>query len=107
MYSIIKLILYFGVWRDFLKIQKIGIYGVWDAVIFGWGIFIAFIAYYPFKAKERWAWYCIASVFVVWFVIDTVVSVYYRVGFNVSINITLLWFALLPLILTRKHFRES
>lgn len=83
------------------------IYGVLGAVISGWGIFIAFIAHYPFKAKERWAWHCIASVFIVWFVIDTVVSVYYRVGFNVFINITFLLFALLPLIFTRKHFIKS
>ncbi len=82
------------------------IYGVLGAVISGWGIFIAFIAHYPFKAKERWAWHCIAAVFVVWFVIDTVVSVYYRVGFNVFINITFLLFVLLPLIFTRKHFRR-
>ena len=43
---------------------------------------------------------------VVWFVIDTVISVYYRVGFNVFINITFLLFALLPLISTRKYFRR-
>jgi len=43
------------------------VYGVLGAVISGWGIFISFIAYYPFKAKEQWAWNCIATGFIVWF----------------------------------------
>ncbi len=80
------------------------IYGVLGAVISGWGVVISFIAYYPFKAKERWAWNCIGSGFIFWFVIDTVISIYYHAGFNVFINITFLLFVLLPLFFTRKHF---
>ncbi len=80
------------------------VYGVLGAVISGWGIFISFIAYYPFKAKEQWAWNCIATGFIVWFVIDTVISVRFHVGFNVFINIVFLLFVLLPLLFTRKHF---
>ncbi|MGB6063204.1 MAG: hypothetical protein WBG50_00230, partial [Desulfomonilaceae bacterium] len=34
------------------------VYGVWGATIAGWGAFMAFIAYYPFAQKERWAWNC-------------------------------------------------
>jgi len=83
------------------------IYGVLGAVISGWGILISFIAYYPFKAKERWAWNCIATGLIVWFIIDTVISVYYHVGFNVFINIVFLLFVLLPLLFTRKHFIKS
>ena len=80
------------------------IYGVLGAVISGWGIFISFIAYYPFKAKEKWAWNCIGAGFIVWFLIDTAISLNYNVGFNVIINITFLLFILLPLLFTRKHF---
>lgn len=80
------------------------IYGVLGATISGWGVFISFIAYYPFKAKEPWAWNCIGTGFIIWFVIDTTISVYYNVGFNVFINVTFLLFMLLPLIFTRKHF---
>lgn len=80
------------------------IYGVLGAVISGWGIFISFIAYYPFRAKEPWAWTCIGVGFIVWFVIDTVISAYYHAGFNVLINIIFLLFALLPLLFTRKYF---
>ena len=80
------------------------IYGVLGAVISGWGIFISFIAYYPFKAKEQWAWNCIGTGFIVWFAIDTVISAHFHVGFNVIINIVFLLFVLLPLLFTRKHF---
>ncbi|NOX87731.1 MAG: hypothetical protein GXO77_01810, partial [Calditrichaeota bacterium] len=78
--------------------------GVLGAVISGWGVFLSFIAYYPFKAKERWAWNCIAAGFIVWFIIDTVISVNYHVGFNVVINIVFLLGVLLPLMFTGKHF---
>lgn len=80
------------------------IYGILGAVISGWGIFISFIAYYPFKAKEQWAWNCICVGFIVWFTIDTVISVHYHVSFNVFINVAFLLSILLPLLFTRKYF---
>ena len=80
------------------------VYGVLGAMICGWGIFVSFIAYYPFKAKQKWAWECIGAGFIVWFVIDTVISIYYQVGFNLVINIAFLLFVLLPLLFTRKYF---
>lgn len=92
---------------DNAKSFQAWIYGVLGSVISGWGIFLSVVAYYPFKAKELWAWNCIAAVFIVWFVIDTAISIYYQVGFNVIVNITFLLFVLLPLIFTRKHFTTS
>lgn len=80
------------------------IYGVLGATIAGWGIFIAFIAHYPFKEKEPWAWNCIATGLIVWFLVDTFVSIRFGVGFNVVVNTIFLLLALLPLIFTRKHF---
>jgi hypothetical protein len=80
------------------------IYGVLGATMAGWGIFIAFIAHHPFKAKELWAWNCIATGMIVWFVVDTFVSIRFGVGFNVIVNTIFLLLVLLPLILTRKHF---
>ena len=82
------------------------IYGVLGAVICGWGIFLSFIAHYPFKAKESWSWYCIGIGFVVWFVVDTFITIYYQVGFNIIVNITFLIFILLPLIFTKKYFDQ-
>jgi hypothetical protein len=37
--------------RDFQK----WVYGVLGATLAGWGVFLAFIAHYPFKRREKWA----------------------------------------------------
>jgi hypothetical protein len=80
------------------------IYGVWGATIAGWGVFVAFIAFYPFREKEKWAWDCLAAGISLWFVLDTLLSVSYRVYFNAVFNTVLLILALLPLAFTRKDF---
>ncbi|MGB6067906.1 MAG: hypothetical protein WBG50_24125, partial [Desulfomonilaceae bacterium] len=80
------------------------VYGVWGATIAGWGAFMAFIAYYPFAQKERWAWNCIVTGLAIWFVLDTTLSIYHRVYFNAAFNTALLILAGLPLAATRKDF---
>ncbi len=79
-------------------------YGVWGATIAGWGVFVTFIAHYPFQEKEKWAWNCLVVGILVWFVLDTSLSLYYRVYFNAVFNTALLILAMLPLVFTRKHF---
>jgi hypothetical protein len=80
------------------------IYGVWGATIAGWGIFVTFIAYYPFRSKEKWAWNCLVLGLGVWFVLDTALSISFKVYFNVAFNTILLILAGLPVIFTRKEF---
>ncbi len=80
------------------------VYGVLGSVVAGWGMFVSFIAHYPFKARERWAWNCIAAVFATWFVVDTTISIYWSVDVNVLINLVFLAFVSLPLGFTRRHF---
>ena len=80
------------------------IYGVWGATIAGWGIFVAFIAHYPFRNRERWAWNCLVAGILVWFVLDTSLSIFHKVYFNAAFNTALLLLAMLPIILTRKYF---
>lgn len=43
---------------------------------------------------------------IVWFVIDTPLSIYFQVHFNVAFNGLLLVAVLLPLLLTKKEFRK-
>ena len=80
------------------------VYGVLGATMAGWGIFIASVARYPFRKKERWAWNCIAFGLVVWFILDTSLSYYHKVYFNVVFNMVLFILAMLPVIFTRKDF---
>ncbi len=80
------------------------LYGVWGATIAGWGIILAYIARFPFSQKERWAWNCLVFGLLVWFVLDTSLSFFYRVYFNIAFNSALLVLAMLPVVFTRKDF---
>jgi hypothetical protein len=82
------------------------IYGVWGSTIAGWGVFLAFIAQYPFRKKERWAWNCLVMGLLVWFVLDTSLSLYHKVYFNAAFNTALLVLAGLPVVFTRKSFAK-
>ncbi|MFQ6116111.1 MAG: hypothetical protein ACE5NG_18780 [bacterium] len=82
------------------------IYGVLGATMAGWGIFLGFIVYYPFKRKEKWAWYCLASDLVVWFPLDIGISLHLKVYFNAAFNTLIFTLAILPLIFTRKSFQS-
>jgi hypothetical protein len=81
------------------------LYAVWGATIAGWGIFFLQIVRHPFLRKERWAWECLAIGLVVWYVLDTSLSIYYGVFFNVAFNSLLLVATAMPLMLTRRAFR--
>ena len=81
------------------------IYGVAGAIVIGWGIFLAFIAYYPFKQREKWAWNCILIGMLAWYLVDTFISLQFNVVFNAISNTVFLIIFLLPLIFTRKDFR--
>lgn len=80
------------------------IYGAWGATVAGWGIFVTFIAHYPFQRKEKWSWNCLLSGVLVWFIIDTGFSAYFNVYINVILNTVFLIAVILPLVSTRKHF---
>ncbi len=83
------------------------IYGVLGSTVAGWGVLIAFIAYYPFKRKEKWAWNCLAVGVGLWFVADTAISLCSRVYFNALFNTMLLVLIALPLIFTRRSFSDN
>jgi hypothetical protein len=90
---------------DITRFQQ-WIYGVLGATISGWGVCMAFLAYYPFRNKERWAWNAIALGSTVWFVMDTGLSLYFHVIFNAIFN-TLLFIAVwLPLAFTLGGFKS-
>jgi hypothetical protein len=84
-------------------------YKVWSSSVLGsvvasWGIFITFLAHYPYKAKEKWAWVCITVAVLLWFVVDTACSLYYGVAINAAFNLFTFGLFVLPLLFTRKHF---
>ena len=78
------------------------IYGVWGATVAGWGIFLSFVAYFPFKQREKWASSCLVVGLGVWFVLDTAISWNYGVVFNVLFNTVVLFIIGIPLVFSRK-----
>lgn len=80
------------------------IYGVWGATIAGWGVILTYIAHDPFKRREHWAWKSVAFGLLVWFVLDTSLSLFHKVYFNAAFNIVLLVLAGLPVVFTRQEF---
>jgi hypothetical protein len=79
-------------------------YGVLGSVIAGWGISMFLVVRYPFNARAKWSWNCMALGITLWFVVDTALSATHHVWFNVGFN-TILWLLIvIPLVFTRKHF---
>ena len=83
------------------------IYGVLGATVAGWGVLLAFISHFPFKAKERWAWNAIAAGIGLWFIIDSPLSACYGVSLNLLFNTALLLLIAIPLAATRKAFAKT
>ena len=79
------------------------IYGVWGATVAGWGVFLTFVARFPFGKKEKWAWQCLVVGLLVWFVLDTVISLNYQVYFNAAFNTALLILVAPPIAFTREY----
>jgi hypothetical protein len=80
------------------------IYGIFGATMAGWGIFLVYIARYPFAQRARWAWHCLLQGLLVWYLLDTGISLSFGVFFNAIFNTVILVLLLLPLIFTRKEF---
>lgn len=80
------------------------IYGVLGSTVSGWGVMIAFLAAYPIRRRQRWAWNCLALGMGLWYVVDTAFSASYQAFFNVGFNTLLLGLVMVPLIVTRGEF---
>lgn len=83
------------------------IYGVLGMTVAGWGVFFSYVARYPFRRRERWAWTCIFAGITLWFIPDTAISAYFGVYVNVALNMTIALLVYVPLIATRRLFTNS
>lgn len=79
-------------------------YGVLGATVAGWGVFVLFLARHPLKNRQRWAWTCLLAGFTLWFIVDTTISAYFGVFFNVVFNALLALLIYIPLVATRRAF---
>lgn len=90
---------------DNVKEFKAFLFGPLGGTIAGKYVVMAYIVYYPFRQKEKWAWNALLVGQVVWFVVDSSVSFYYQAYFNILvINIMPMIIIGIPLLLARKYF---
>jgi hypothetical protein len=69
-------------------------------------ILLAFIAWYPFKKKERWARNAIMLAFAIWVLLDSSLCLRYGVYFQIYlINAFSILVKALPIIFTWKEFK--
>jgi len=80
------------------------VYGVLGATMAGWGLMLLFIVQNAFRLREKWTWQSIVISLGSWYVLDTAISLYFGVIFNVVFNTLLLLAVISPLIATKKHF---
>lgn len=81
------------------------ILGPLGATIAGFYVLQAFIVWQPFRRRERWAWMAIAAATLLWFTVDSAVSIVHGAWFNVlMINLTTLVLVGLPLAMTYRAF---
>lgn len=84
------------------------LFGIIGATIVGFHVLMIMISENSFKNKERWAYKAMCYGLLSWFIIDSVISVYYGAIYNVLlINIVALALIGTPLIMTRKEFRNK
>lgn len=84
-------------------------FGIIGGTLAGYFILQGVIVWVPFYRREQWAWHAIFWAMVVWFLIDSSLSVVHGAFFNVwMINVWPLILVLLPLVMTRRYFfRET
>jgi hypothetical protein len=81
--------------------------GLMGAVMAGWGSTMLYIAYIPFRKGEKWAWRSIFYPVLIWYILDSSVSLYYEATFNVIINTVMFLQIVAPLLFLRNLFFQK
>jgi hypothetical protein len=78
---------------------------VLGSVMVAWGVTLAWVTRHAFKAREPWAWRCVALSVGIWVFLDTGSSALLEVWPNVVLNLLSVIPFVPPLLLTRRYFR--
>ena len=80
------------------------VHAVLGATVTSWAVILAFVVHVPFRAREPWAWWCVCAALIVWFPLDTGMSLYWGVWPNAALNLGAFGAIALPLVFTRRAF---
>lgn len=83
------------------------VYAVIGAILVGWGAALLMVAMGSFRRREREGWNIIALSAVVWYVLDTALSLILGFPFNAALNTVFIVGIILPLAATYRHFYGS
>lgn len=76
--------------------------------IAGYFLMQSFIVWRPFYKREVWSWHAIFWALLLWFFVDSGMSIFHGAFFNVwMVNIWTLFLVGLPLWMTRSEFRKK
>lgn len=76
--------------------------------IAGYFLLQSFIVWKPFKRREKWAWHAISFSLLLWFAIDSGMSIYHGAYFNVwMINIWTFILVGIPLLMTKNMMTKK
>ena len=84
------------------------LFGILGGTLAGYFFLQTLIVWIPFRKRQRWAWHAVAWVLLLWFVVDSSLSIYHGALFNVwMINVWALLLIGVPLMMTYTEFRAS
>jgi hypothetical protein len=82
-------------------------FGIIGGTIAGYFLLQTLIVLFPFRNGERWAWHAVFWAILLWFMIDSTLSILHGAFFNVwMINIPSLLLTLIPLLFTHSSFNK-
>ena len=82
------------------------LHGIVGSLMMAWGLMVALVAAIPYRREETWAWWALMGSSTLWFCVDSLMSLYLGVGFNVALNAGLFIFIVVPLILPCRRFLQ-
>ena len=79
------------------------VYGVLGAVIIGWMTTVIAIVRGPLRRRETWAWWAVTGALVVWFLVDTTLSLVLGFPGHAALNVGFAVMLGLPLTAIRRE----
>jgi hypothetical protein len=84
------------------------LFGIIGGTLAGYFVLQTWIVRVPFSRREPWAWHAVTWALVLWFVVDTAMSIAHGAVFNVwMINVGSALLIGLPLVMTYRDFHET
>jgi hypothetical protein len=83
------------------------VHGVLGAVMFGWGVSLLLVLLGPFQRGSREAWLILSVSVTVWFVPDTLFSLWTGFWQNAVINLAFALLFAIPLVATYGVFKDN